>query len=83
MTKKVVTLHATRMEDLDSFLCPSMTGRAAKPGEIVNCPECRVAINHVKRNYSEFYANTTMTKEQKREAARDMYRDLVLGEIEG
>lgn len=73
--------HATRSEDSKDTLCGKW-GKSAKPGDTVNCPDCRVAINHVQRNYDRStYINTTLTKEQKREAAEAMYRDLVLGEV--
>lgn len=83
MTKEIVR-HAARMADSFS-LCGSSSGRLTKPHESVNCPTCRVILNHVRDRYPEHagYTDWRLTKDQERQAARDMYRDLVGGEIKG
>lgn len=84
MTSKEIVRHASRMADSYS-LCGSSSGRLTKPMESVNCPTCRVILNHVRDQYPEHaeYTDWRLTKDQERQAARDMYRDLVGGEIEG
>jgi hypothetical protein len=71
------------MADDRSPLCGATTGRATRPEESVNCPMCRVILNHVRQVYPSHaeYTDWRLTAKQRREAAESMYRDLVLGEV--
>lgn len=72
--------HASQSEGTRLTLCGSSTGRTTRPHEIVNCPDCRVILNHVRQNFRE-YTDWRLTRADKRSAAESMYRDLVLGEV--
>ena len=75
--------HAANPSGPLGFLCGASHGRATRPKETVNCPDCRVTINAIRQTYPEHaeYTDWRPTKEQEREAAEAMYRDLVLGEV--
>lgn len=78
MTEKKRVIHAGRMGDDRSALCGASTGRATRPRETVNCPTCRVILNHVRDAYPEHaeYTDWRSTPEQLRQAARDMVADM-------
>jgi hypothetical protein len=84
VTKEIVR-HASRLDDSNHSLCGDSSGRLTKPKESVNCPTCRAILNHVHDRYPEHASHTDwrLTKEQSRQAAREMYADLVGGENEG
>lgn len=73
--------HAGRMDDDRSALCGSTTGRATRPKESVNCPSCRVILNHVREVYPQHAGHTDWrsTAAQRRRAARDMAADMMGG----
>lgn len=73
--------HASRMEGSSQSLCGSQEGRATRPKESVNCPECRVILNHVRHAYPQHAGHTDWrsTAEQRRQAARDMAADMMGG----
>lgn len=73
------TRHASKLEDSQEPLCALPGGRLTKPNESTNCPRCRAILNHVRQQYPQHaeYTDWRLTKEQMREAARDMARDLL------
>jgi hypothetical protein len=79
-TEEEKVRHASRMEGSRQTLCGSEEGRTTRPHESVNCPDCRVVMNHVSRNYRDYF-DWRMTAKERRGAADAMYRDLVLGEV--
>lgn len=77
-------LHASRLDDSSATLCGvdwDQKNRKTRPKEVVNCPTCRAILNHIRDRYPSHaeYTDWRLTKDQMREAARDMARDL-LGE---
>lgn len=84
MTTEMIR-HASRLDDSPQFLCGAPGGRKTRPKESINCPTCRAILNHVRDRYPSHASHTDwrLTKEQRQQAARDMYADLVGGEIEG
>jgi hypothetical protein len=70
------------MGDDRSSLC-GLAGRSTRPKEVVNCPTCRVILNHLRSAYPAHaeYTDWRPTKAQLAEAADAMHRDLVGGEI--
>jgi hypothetical protein len=49
--EQAVVRHAGRMGDDPTPLCGATTGRATKPKETINCPDCRVIVNFVRETY--------------------------------
>lgn len=82
---KELIRHASAVDDRQLNLCSAAGGHRTKPKESVNCPACRVIMNHVRDRYPEHasYTDWRLTRDQVRQAARDMRADLVGGEIEG
>jgi hypothetical protein len=80
LSTETVIRHAGRMDDDRNPLCGAQ-GRATRPKETVNCPDCRVILNHIRSAYPAHaeYTDWRLTKAEKARAAEDMYRDLVLG----
>jgi len=74
----MTTRHASKLDDSKETLCGETGGRLTKPKELVNCPTCRVILNHVRGRYPEHarYGDWRLTKDQMREAAADMRRDI-------
>jgi hypothetical protein len=77
-----VILHASRLDDDSATLCTANVdrkNRKTRPNESVNCPTCRAILNHVRERYPQHadYGDWRLTREQMREAARDMARDLL------
>lgn len=52
--------------------------RFTQPKEAVNCPECRVVLNHVRDRYPEHasYTDWRLTAEEQRRAAADFVADM-------
>lgn len=75
----MLTRHASKLDDSREALCGEQAGRLTRPKESVNCPTCRVILNHVRARYPEHaeHYDWRLTTDQMREAAADMYRDLV------
>jgi hypothetical protein len=63
-TRKVVR-HASHPEP-DRALCGARNGSRTRPKEQVNCPECRVILNHVRDRYPAHarYGDWRLTREQ-------------------
>jgi len=81
MMKPVIheTLHASRGDDI--ALCGADGGRLTRPKETVNCPGCRVAINHVRDRYPHHseYTDWRLTPEQERRATQRLLADMYGG----
>jgi hypothetical protein len=76
--------HASRLDDSKQSLCGESPGYLTRPRETINCPTCRVILNHVRDRYAQDgYSDRRLTKDEMRQAAREMYADLVGGDIEG
>ena len=73
--------HASLTSVGHSRLCGDGVGRITQPGETVNCPACRVTLNHLRQQYPERfdYQDIRPTKEQARRAAQDMVADMYGG----
>lgn len=74
--------HASRTSDHDAVsgiaLCGVTDGRLTRPGQIVNCPNCRVILNHTRQQYPQHagYGDWRLTTDQRRKAARDFVADM-------
>jgi hypothetical protein len=79
-TRKVVR-HASHPEP-DRALCGARNGSRTRPKEQVNCPECRVILNHVRDRYPAHarYGDWRLTREQKRRATARMAADMYGGD---
>lgn len=74
----MATRHVGRMEDDRSALCGAGTGRATRPKESVNCPDCRTILNHIRGTYPSHaeYTDWRPTTAQRRQAAQDFIADM-------
>jgi hypothetical protein len=74
-TRKVVR-HASHPEP-DRALCGARNGSRTRPKEQVNCPECRVILNHVRYRYPAHarYGDWRLTREQVAGLERLVVRD--------
>lgn len=74
--------HASKTSDRRSApLCGVVVGRTTAPKESVNCPECRVILNHVRNNYPAHavYTDWRLTPAQARKAVDRMVADMYGG----
>jgi hypothetical protein len=73
--------HAGRMGDDRRPLCGATTGRATRPKESINCPECRIIVNFVRETYPHHAGHTDwrLTPEQERKAIARMAADMYGG----
>lgn len=73
-------LHASLMAYGGETLCGA-GGETTLPRETVNCPDCRVALNHLRHRYPEHaqYADWRLTREQERKAVEGMVADMYGG----
>jgi hypothetical protein len=74
--------HAGRMGDDRRPLCGATTGRATRPKESINCPECRIIVNFVRETYPHHAGHTDwrLTPEQERKAIARMAADMYGGD---
>lgn len=76
------TRHASRTSDSDTAsgiaLCGVTDGRLTRPKQTVNCPNCRVILNHVRKAYPQHagYTDWRATAKQKREATAAFIADM-------
>jgi hypothetical protein len=81
MTKEQV-MHASRTSDSDTTsgiaLCGITDGRLTHPKQTVNCPNCRVILNHTRQQYPQHagFSDWRLTSDQRRQAARDFVADM-------
>lgn len=77
-TSKQQVRHAGIGDLGNGRLCGDLGGRATKPQEHVNCPACRVILNHVRERYPEHagYGDWRMTAAQAQKAALDFVADM-------
>lgn len=79
--------HASRESQGSTALCGRDVGgrehRMTRPKELVNCPDCRVVLNHVRKQYPEqggsYYGDWRLKPESEKKAARDMLADMYGG----
>lgn len=72
------TRHAACTSDeYPDALCGADDGAFTNPRETVNCPQCRVILNHVRRSFPWHagYTDWRLTKEQARAAVSGMAAD--------
>lgn len=77
--------HAPNPSGPHDYLCggdrENGRDRLTRPHESVNCPDCRVTINAIRKTYPEHagYTDWRQTKGQLRQAAADMAADMMGG----
>jgi len=78
-TKETIR-HASRASDYAAgiALCGVTDERLTRPKQTVNCPECRVILNHIRQHYPQHadYTDWRLTADQRRKAARDFVADM-------
>jgi hypothetical protein len=83
MTEKEMIRHASNGHG--GLLCGPQQinhrGRITRPKETVNCPDCRVVLNHIRELYPQHagYMDWRLTAEARRQAAADFVADMCGG----
>lgn len=75
----MTTRHASQTSDRSSpSLCGASTGRTTYPKESVNCPDCRVVLNHTRRQYPQHadYGDWRLTDKERKQAAAAFVADM-------
>lgn len=75
-------IHAGREAGEETVaLCGQPNGRISEPGDTVNCPSCRVTLNHIRQAFPEHagYSHWGLSPADARRAAQDMAEDMRAG----